>query len=82
MFGGLPALGVQNCIDDMTKAGKMYERQGSKKKGVSVVLAACYKLAGRKEDAATACKTAAELPAATASDRLDETERADVCASG
>ena len=74
LFGGLPSLTAHTCNNDMLQAELLYEKQGIRRKGVYVLLAACNKLIGLYNRAYSACMLAKEIKASTALDRLDEME--------
>ncbi len=78
VFGGLPALDFSTCIRDMRESIKLYSVMDMERKGAYYVLGKCMKGLNQSgwEDQ---CKAARELPALTASDRLDDIDFKSKC---
>ena len=79
VFGGLPAQNTKSCIEDMTKARTLYEARGIRRRGLYIVLAACYKLDGKLDAARDACKIFGEIPKISITDNLDDDEVKQTC---
>ena len=76
-----PQLDAKTCIRDMREAERLYAAQGTTLLGVYVVLADCYKMAGRDAEKNGTCEKAKKIVPATAADRLDSSHMKSVCGS-
>ena len=63
----------------MVQAEQIYGRQGTRRKSVYIILAACNKLAGMEREAESACAIAKQIETDTSLDRRIEIELGTIC---